>query len=152
MPIILEFLTFIPLLFPIMNADLFTQYCLLFSIGFCLLVALGAERLLLTLNPGENEEITNKIQVKRRRQRSSSQSSMSSESSKSGSKTSKIRRRLRELRRKRKRGCHKPKAKASTNVYFLALFLLSLALLCGLFTAKTWTRNYDWNSRRQLFG
>ena len=42
------------------------------------------------------------------------------------------------------------RSSSSTNVYFLAL-LLSGILLLGLFTVKTWTRNYDWNSRRALF-
>ena len=42
------------------------------------------------------------------------------------------------------------RSSSSTNVYFLALLLSGIFLL-GLFTVKTWTRNYDWNSRRALF-
>ena len=91
------------------------------------------------------------------RTRSSSQSSMSSTASISSScgkrsrrgsskGASKIRPSRKRLRKEATREATMASA-SSTNVYFLALFLL----LLGLFALKTWNRNHDWNSRKTIF-
>lgn len=117
-----------------------------FSIGFCLLVALGLEHFVVMQN---SQSSSSSSTVNRSRKRSSSQSSMSSTASSTksggGRRTSKIRRPRRRLR---KEAAFAPTASASTNnVYFLALFFILLAM----FALKTWSRNHDWNSRRGLF-
>ena len=132
------------------------------SIGFCLLLALGAERLSLafsSLHCRASSSFMSRSSrgVSKKRKRSPSQSSMSSTSSLSSnssslsSKKSSIsarrttRQKIRLRRRLRRSG--EGELGQHTNVYFLALF----STLLLLFALKTWTRNYDWNSRRDLF-
>ena len=134
------------------------------SIGFCLLLALGAERLSLafsSLHCRASSSFMSRSSrgVSKKRKRSPSQSSMSSTSSLSSNSSSlsskksssisakRITRQKIRLRRRLRSGEEGEVLGQHTNVYFLALF----STLLLLFALKTWTRNYDWNSRRDLF-
>lgn len=77
---------------------------------------------------------------------SSNSSSLSSKKSSSISAKRITRQKIR-LRRRLRSGEEGEVLGQHTNVYFLALF----STLLLLFALKTWTRNYDWNSRRDLF-
>ena len=126
------------------------------SIGFCLLVALGAERLSSAFSSLHCRAFMRRRPASaipsKKRKRSPSQSSMSSTSSLSSNSSSlsskkSSRRTTRQKIRLRRRLRSGEEGVAHTNVYFLALF----STLLLLFALKTWTRNYDWNSRRDLF-
>ena len=133
------------------------------SIGFCLLVALGAERLSSAFSSLHCRAFMRRRPASaipsKKRKRSPSQSSMSSTSSLSSSSSSlsskksssisakRITRQKIRLRRRLRSGEEGEVLGQHTNVYFLALF----STLLLLFALKTWTRNYDWNSRRDLF-